>query len=45
VTSATGIDANLVVFVDNLGDTSRLDVIRQIDDLQPIIASVARGVP
>jgi RES domain-containing protein len=45
VPSATGIDANLVVFVDNLDHSSRIDVIRQIDDLQPIIASIARGVP
>jgi len=43
VPSATGIDANLVVFVDNLDDSSRIDVTRQIEDLQPIIASVARG--
>jgi len=44
VPSATGIDANLVVFVDNLDDSSRIAVTRQIEDLQPIIASVARGV-
>jgi RES domain-containing protein len=43
VPSATGIDTNLVVFVDNLGDGSRIEVVRQIADLQPIIASVARG--
>lgn len=43
VPSATGIDANLVIFVDNFGDGSRIEVVRQITDLQPIIASVARG--
>jgi RES domain-containing protein len=43
VPSATGIDANLVIFVDNLGDSSRIVVVRQIADLQPIIASVASG--
>jgi hypothetical protein len=43
VPSATGIDANLVIFVDNLGDSSRIEVVRQITDIQPIIASVARG--
>jgi RES domain-containing protein len=43
VPSATGIDANLVIFVDKLGDSSRIEVVRQITDLQPIIASVASG--
>jgi RES domain-containing protein len=43
VASATGIDANLVIFVDNLGDGSQIDVVRQITDLRPIIALVARG--
>jgi len=43
VPSATGIDANLVLFVDKLDDSSRIDVTRQIEDLQPIIASVAQG--
>jgi hypothetical protein len=41
VPSATGIDANLVIFVDNLHDGSRIEVIRQITDLRPIIAAVA----
>ena len=45
VPSATGIDANLVIFPDNVSDGSRIEVIRQITDLQPIIASVARGTP
>lgn len=43
VPSATGIDANLVIFVDNLHDGSRIEVVRQITDLRPIIASVAGG--
>lgn len=43
VPSATGIDANLVLFVDNLDDSSRIDLLRQIDDLNPVIASVAQG--
>jgi RES domain-containing protein len=45
VPSATGIDTNLVIFVDNLGDSSRIEVVRQITDLQPIIVSLARGTP
>jgi hypothetical protein len=35
--------ANLVIFVDNLHDGSRIEVVRQITDLRPIIASVAGG--
>ena len=45
VPSATGIDGNLVIFVDNLDNTSRIEVVRQITDLQPIIASLAGGTP
>jgi RES domain-containing protein len=44
VPSATGIDVNLVVFVDNLDENSAIEVTRQITDLQPIIASLAGGL-
>lgn len=40
VSSATGIDSNLVIFVENLGDESRIDIVRQITDLRPVIASL-----
>ena len=40
VPSATGIDANLVIFVDRLGPNNRIEVVRQITDLRPIIASI-----
>jgi RES domain-containing protein len=43
VPSATGIDANLVIFADQLDESSRIEVVRQIADLQPIIASLAGG--
>jgi RES domain-containing protein len=42
VPSATGIDANLVIFVDGLSEISRVDVIRRIEDLRPIAATIAR---
>jgi RES domain-containing protein len=45
VPSATGIDANLAIFVDNVGDGSRIEVVRQITELRPIIASIAGGQP
>jgi RES domain-containing protein len=37
VPSATGIDTNLVVFVDNLGEGSHIEVVRQISDLRPFV--------
>jgi RES domain-containing protein len=43
VPSATAIDANLVIFIDNVADRSRIEVVRHITDLQPMIASVERG--
>ena len=45
VPSATGIDANLVVFADHLGENSRIEVVSQITDLQPIITSLAGDAP
>lgn len=44
VPSATGIDANLVIFPDGLTNDSRAEVVRQIADLRPIVTTlVARG--
>jgi RES domain-containing protein len=43
VPSATGVDANLVVFVDQLAENSHIEVLRQVTDLQPIIGAFAGG--
>jgi hypothetical protein len=41
VPSATGIDSNLVVFVENLSlIISRIEIVKEIVDLRPIIASL-----
>ena len=45
VPSATGIDSNLVIFVESLGDGSRIDLVRQITDLRPVIASLEPSKP
>lgn len=46
VPSATGIDSNLVVFVENLAvGSSRIDIVKQITDIRPIVASLAGHNP
>jgi len=37
VPSATGIDSNLVIFIDNLAEDSHIEVIKQITDLRPVV--------
>jgi RES domain-containing protein len=41
VPSATGVDANLVIFPDDVGEDTHIDVVKQIADLQPILAALA----
>jgi RES domain-containing protein len=43
VPSATGIDCNLIVFIDNLLESSHVTLIKQIADLRPIISTLAGG--
>jgi RES domain-containing protein len=43
VPSATGIESNLVIFVDNLGLDARVEIVKQLTDLRPIISSLAGG--
>jgi RES domain-containing protein len=43
VPSATGIDRNLIIFLDNLLDGCHVNLLRQITDLRPIISSLAGG--
>lgn len=43
VPSATGIESNLVIFVDNLDLDARIEVVKQLTELRPIISSLAGG--
>ena len=40
VPSATGIDANLIVFVENVGEGTHVDVIKQIINLRPSVITL-----
>jgi RES domain-containing protein len=43
VPSATGIDANLIIFIENAGDGTHIDIVKQITDLRPIVSALAGG--
>ncbi|HEX7679646.1 MAG TPA: RES family NAD+ phosphorylase, partial [Thermoanaerobaculia bacterium] len=43
VPSSTGIDANLVIFVDNVAEDSHADLVRQIGDIRPILTTLVGG--
>jgi len=43
VPSATGIDANVIIFVDNAGEGTHIEVVKQITDLRPIMAALSGG--
>ena len=40
VPSSTGIDSNLIIFFDNVGEDSHVDLVRQISDLRPILTTL-----
>jgi hypothetical protein len=44
VPSSTGIDANLIIFVDNIGEDSHVDLVRQIADIRPILTTLVGEV-
>jgi RES domain-containing protein len=43
VPSATGIDANLIIFVENAGAHTQIELVKQITDLRPILRALEEG--